>query len=202
MASKGKHIAAPQPAAPVVSAPPQQPAASVVSVPPQQQVAPEVSAPPQQPAAPDVEVYDRDDFQWEIPTSSQVAPVDPSAATTKYLSSKKLFDSQETTEEETHEEAATAAAKNMLSSNTLRATANTAMDGPVVHPKKRKRPAKKGTKAKEAAKSKDTIRHFDKLPNNWRPQHWIGEPMLPEHVDDFMLANIKKSAILIPYFPE
>jgi hypothetical protein len=70
------------------------------------------------------------------------SPMDPNVATTKYLCSKKLFDSQETTEDETPEEATTAAAKNMLSPNTLRAMANTTMDGGTVQPKKRKRPAK------------------------------------------------------------
>ncbi|KAK1619433.1 hypothetical protein QYE76_024950 [Lolium multiflorum] len=64
------------------------------------------------------------------------------------------------------------------------------MDGVTTHPKKRKRPTKKDAKAKEAAKSKDTVRHLDKLPNNWRPEHWIGEPMLPEHV--LKLLNAKE----------
>ncbi|KAK1648778.1 hypothetical protein QYE76_066583 [Lolium multiflorum] len=104
-ASKDKHLAAPQvsvpprqPAAPVVSAPPQQPAAPVVSAPPQQPAAPVVSAPPQQPTAPEAEEYEREDFQWDIPTSSQVVHED--ALAPKYGCSKKLFDSQETAEEE------------------------------------------------------------------------------------------------------
>ncbi|KAK1666234.1 hypothetical protein QYE76_054393 [Lolium multiflorum] len=186
-ASKDKHLAAPQvsvpprqPAAPVVIAPPQRPAAPVVSAPPQQPAAPVVSAPPQQPAAPEAEEYEREDFQWDIPTSSQVVHEDAPAS--KYVCSKKLFDSQETAEEENPEEVATAAVKKMLSPNTLRATATTAMDGPVVQPKKRKRPNKKDATAKEVVKSKDTVRHLDKLPNNWRPLHHLGEPMLPEHV--------------------
>ncbi|KAK1628880.1 hypothetical protein QYE76_003195 [Lolium multiflorum] len=196
--SKDKHLAAPQvsvpprqPAAPVVSAPPQQPAAPVVSAPPQRPAAPEVSAPPQrpaapvvsappqQPAAPEAEEYEREDFQWDIPTSSQVVHEDAPAS--KYGCSKKLFDSQETAEEENPEEVATAAVKKMLSPNTLRATV-TAMDGPVLQPKKRKRPNKKDAKDKAAAKSKDKVPLLDKLPNNWRPLHHLGEPMLPEHV--------------------
>ncbi|KAK1660429.1 hypothetical protein QYE76_048588 [Lolium multiflorum] len=56
------------------------------------------------------------------------------------------------------------------------------MDGGTVQPKKRKRPAKKDAKAKAAAKSKDKVPLLDKWPNNWRPEHHLGEPMLPEHV--------------------
>ncbi|KAK1652854.1 hypothetical protein QYE76_070659 [Lolium multiflorum] len=193
-ARKGKHLAMPQvsvppqqPAAPVVSAPPQQPAAPVVSAPPQQPAAPVVSAPPQQLATPEVEAYEHEDFQWDIPTSSQVlhedAPVDPNTTTSKYLCSKKLFDSQETTEE-------AAAAKNMLSPNTLYATTNTAMDG-TIQPKKRKRPAKKDAKAKAEAKAKGPVRHLDKLPGNWRHEHWMGEPMLPEHVLKTLIADMR-----------
>ncbi|KAK1603656.1 hypothetical protein QYE76_027329 [Lolium multiflorum] len=185
-ASKDKHLAAPQvsvpprqPAAPVVSAPPQQPAAPVVSAPPQQPAAPVVSAPPQQPAAPEAEEYERDDFQWDIPTSSQVVHEDQPAS--KYGCSKKLFDSQET-EEENPEEVAAVAVKKMLSPNTLRATVTAVGDGPVLQPKKRKRPAKKDAKDKAAAKDKDKVALLDKLPNNWRPLHHLGEPMLPEHV--------------------
>ncbi|KAK1604030.1 hypothetical protein QYE76_027703 [Lolium multiflorum] len=264
-ASKDKHLAAPQ-----VSVPPRQLAAPVVIAPPQRPVAPEVSAPPQQPSAPEAEEYECENFQWDIPTSSQVVHEDAPAS--KYVCSKKLFDSQETAEEENPEEVATAIVKKTLSPNTLRATANTAMDGPVVQPKKRKRPNKKDAKDKAVAKSKDKVPLVDKLPNNWRPLHHLGEPMLPEHVvnkltaslhetvrhvdkqllkskdpsyplfvakvptgmnfvekypadlcfirfndifsiyrmqmlhfsvvEDFMLANIKKGATLIPYFPE
>jgi hypothetical protein len=141
-----------------------------------------VSAPPQQPAAPEAEEYERDDFQWDIPTSSQVVHEDAPAS--KYVCSKKLFDSQETAdEEENPEEVATAAVKNMLSPNTLRATATTAMDGPALQPKKRKRANKKDAQDKAAAaKSKDKVPLLDKLPNNWRPLHHLGQPMLPEHV--------------------
>jgi hypothetical protein len=132
-ASKDKHLAAPH-----VSVPPRQPAAPVVIAPPERPAAPEVSAPPQQPAAPEAEEYERDNFQWDIPTSSQVVHED--APGFKYVCSKKLFDSQETAdEEENPEEVATAAVKNMLSPNTLRATDTTAMEGPSVQPKKRKR---------------------------------------------------------------
>ncbi|KAK1694605.1 hypothetical protein QYE76_011302 [Lolium multiflorum] len=186
-ASKDKHLAAPhvsvpprQPAAPVVSAPPQRPAAQEVSAPPQQPAAPVVSAPPQQPAAPEAEEYERDDFQWDIPTSSQVVHEDEPAS--KYGCSKKLFDSQETAEEENPEEVAAVAVKKMLSPNTLRATVTAVGDGPVLQPKKRKRPAKKDAKDKAAAKDKDKVALLDKLPNNWRPLHHLGEPMLPEHV--------------------
>ena len=186
-ASKDKHLAAPQvsvpprqPAAPVVSAPPQRPAAQEVSAPPQRPAAPVVSAPPQQPAAPEAEEYERDDFQWDIPTSSQVVHEDAPAP--KYGCSKKLFDSQETAEEENPEEVAAAAVKKMLSPNTLRATVTAVGDGPVLQPKKRKRPAKKDAKDKAAAKDKDKVALLDKLPNNWRPLHHLGEPMLPEHV--------------------
>ncbi|KAK1697981.1 hypothetical protein QYE76_014678 [Lolium multiflorum] len=186
-ASKDKHLAAPQvsvpprqPAAPVVSAPPQRPAAQEVSAPPQRPAAPVVSAPPQQPAAPEAEEYERDDFQWDIPTSSQVVHEDEPAS--KYGCSKKLFDSQETAEEENPEEVAAAAVKKMLSPNTLRATVTAVGDGPVLQPKKRKRPAKKDAKDKAAAKDKDKVALLDKLPNNWRPLHHLGEPMLPEHV--------------------
>ncbi|KAK1681184.1 hypothetical protein QYE76_042032 [Lolium multiflorum] len=240
--------------------------------------------PPQQPAAPEAEEYEREDFQWDIPTSSQVVHEDAPAS--KYVCSKKLFDSQETAEEENPEEVATAAVKKMLSPNTLRATVTAMEDGPVLQPKKRKRANKKDAKDKAAAKDKDKVPLLDKLPNNWRPLHHLGEPMLPEHVlkvptgmnfvekypadlcfirfndifsiyrmqmlhfsvvrlvalslssqivkegtptiaimdpfymresiicnagdraiatrqvEDFMLANIKKGAILIPYFPE
>ncbi|KAK1686969.1 hypothetical protein QYE76_047817 [Lolium multiflorum] len=169
-----------QPAAPVVSAPPQRPAAQEVSAPPQRPAAPVVSAPPQQPAAPEAEEYERDDFQWDIPTSSQVVHEDEPAS--KYGCSKKLFDSQETAEEENPEEVAAAAVKKMLSPNTLRATVTAVGDGPVLQPKKRKRPAKKDAKDKAAAKDKDKVALLDKLPNNWRPLHHLGEPMLPEHV--------------------
>ncbi|KAK1645350.1 hypothetical protein QYE76_063155 [Lolium multiflorum] len=187
-ASKDKHLAAPhvsvpprQPAAPVVIAPPERPAAPEVSAPPQQPAAPEVSAPPQQLAAPEAEEYERDNFQWDIPTSSQVVHED--APGLKYVCSKKLFDSQETAdEEENPKEVATAAVKNMLSPNTLRATATTAMDGPALQPKKRKRANKKDAQDKAAAKSKDKVPLLDKLPNNWRPLHHLGQPMLPEHV--------------------
>ncbi|KAK1682605.1 hypothetical protein QYE76_043453 [Lolium multiflorum] len=186
-ASKDKHLAAPQvsvpprqPAVPVVIAPPQRPAASVVSAPPQQPAAPVVSAPPQQPAAPEAEEYERDDFQWDIPTSSQVVHEDAPAS--KYVCSKKLFDSQETAEEENPEEVAAVAVKKMLSPNTLRATVTAVGDGPVLQPKKRKRPNKKDAKDKAAAKDKDKVALLDKLPNNWRPLHHLGEPMLPEHV--------------------
>ncbi|KAK1645358.1 hypothetical protein QYE76_063163 [Lolium multiflorum] len=174
-ASKDKHLAAPH-----VSVPPRQPAAPVVIAPPERPAAPEVSAPPQQPAAPEAEEYERENFQWDIPTSSQVVHEDAPAS--KYVCSKKLFDSQETAEEENPEEVATAAVKNMLSPNTLRATATTAMDGPALQPKKRKRANKKDAKDKAAAKSKDKVPLLDKLPNNWRPLHHLGEPMLPEHV--------------------
>ncbi|KAK1611707.1 hypothetical protein QYE76_035380 [Lolium multiflorum] len=175
-ASKDKHLAAPH-----VSVPPRQPAAPVVIAPPERPAAPEVSAPPQQPAAPEAEEYERDNFQWDIPTSSQVVHED--APGLKYVCSKKLFDSQETAEEENPEEVATAAVKNMLSPNTLRATATTAMEGPSVQPKKRKRQNKKDAQDKAAAaKSKDKVPLLDKLPNNWRPLHHLGQPMLPEHV--------------------
>jgi hypothetical protein len=176
-ASKDKHLAAPH-----VSVPPRQPAAPVVIAPPERPAAPEVSAPPQQPAAPEAEEYERDNFQWDIPTSSQVVHED--APGFKYVCSKKLFDSQETAdEEENPEEVATAAVKNMLSPNTLRATATTAMDGPALQPKKRKRANKKDAQDKAAAaKSKDKVPLLDKLPNNWRPLHHLGQPMLPEHV--------------------
>lgn len=175
-ASKDKHLAAPH-----VSVPPRQPAAPVVIAPPERPAAPEVSAPPQQPAAPEAEEYERDNFQWDIPTSSQVVHEDAPAL--KYVCSKKLFDSQETAEEENPEEVATAAVKNMLSPNTLRATATTAMEGPSVQPKKRKRQNKKDAQDKAAAaKSKDKVPLLDKLPNNWRPLHHLGQPMLPEHV--------------------
>ncbi|KAK1605574.1 hypothetical protein QYE76_029247 [Lolium multiflorum] len=175
-ASKDKHLAAPH-----VSVPPRQPAAPVVIAPPERPAAPEVSAPPQQPAAPEAEEYERENFQWDIPTSSQVVHEDAPAS--KYVCSKKLFDSQETAEEENPEEVATAAVKNMLSPNTLRATATTAMEGPSVQPKKRKRQNKKDAQDKAAAaKSKDKVPLLDKLPNNWRPLHHLGEPMLPEHV--------------------
>ncbi|KAK1670637.1 hypothetical protein QYE76_058796 [Lolium multiflorum] len=174
-ASKDKHLAAPH-----VSVPPRQPA-PVVIAPPERPAAPEVSAPPQQPAAPEAEEYERDNFQWDIPTSSQVVHED--APGLKYVCSKKLFDSQETAEEENPEEVATAAVKNMLSPNTLRATATTAMEGPSVQPKKRKRQNKKDAQDKAAAaKSKDKVPLLDKLPNNWRPLHHLGQPMLPEHV--------------------
>ncbi|KAK1621179.1 hypothetical protein QYE76_026696 [Lolium multiflorum] len=144
---------------------------------PTRTAAPEVSAPPQQPAAPEAEEYERDNFQWDIPTSSQVVHED--APGLKYVCSKKLFDSQETE----NEEVATAAVKNMLSPNTLRATATTAMEGPSVQPKKRKRQNKKDAQDKAAAaKSKDKVPLLDKLPNNWRPLHHLGQPMLPEHV--------------------
>ncbi|KAK1692077.1 hypothetical protein QYE76_008774 [Lolium multiflorum] len=113
-ASKDKHLAAPQ-----VSVPPRQPAAPVVIAPPQRPVAPEVSAPPQQPAAPEAEEYERENFQWDIPMSSQVVHEDAPAS--KYVCSKKLFDCQEMAEEENPEEVATAAVKKMLSPNTLRA---------------------------------------------------------------------------------
>ncbi|KAK1652083.1 hypothetical protein QYE76_069888 [Lolium multiflorum] len=193
--SKDKHLAAPQvsvpprqPAAPVVIAPPQRPAAPEVSAPPQRPAAPVVSAPPQQPAAPEAEEYERDDFQWDIPTSSQVVHEDAPAS--KYVCSKKLFDSQETAEEENPEEVATAAVKKMLSPNTLRATATTVMDGPALQTKKRKRPAKKDAKDKAAAKSKDKVPLLDKLPNNWRPLHHLGEPMLPEHVLNLLTGDM------------
>ncbi|KAK1644183.1 hypothetical protein QYE76_061988 [Lolium multiflorum] len=114
-----------QPAAPVVSAPPQRPAAPVVSAPPQQPAAPVVSAPPQQPAAPEAEEYEREDFQWDIPMSSQVVHEDAPAP--KFGCSKKLFDSQETAEEENPEEVAAVAVKKMLSPNTLRATVTAEM---------------------------------------------------------------------------
>ncbi|KAK1605338.1 hypothetical protein QYE76_029011 [Lolium multiflorum] len=182
-ASKDKHLAAPQ-----VSVPPRQPAAPVVIAPPQRPVAPEVSAPPQQPA-PEAEEYERENFQWDIPTSSQVVHEDAPAS--KYVCSKKLFDSQETAEEENPEEVAAAAVKKMLSPNTLRAMANTVMDGPVLQPKKRKRPNKKDTKDKAAAKSKDTVPLLDKLPNNWRPLHHLGEPMLPEHVVNKLTPDMR-----------
>ncbi|KAK1612059.1 hypothetical protein QYE76_035732 [Lolium multiflorum] len=51
-----------------------------------------------------------------------------------------------------------------------------------LQPKKRKRQAKKDAKDKAAAKDKDKVALLDKLPNNWRPLHHLGEPMLPEHV--------------------
>ncbi|KAK1691934.1 hypothetical protein QYE76_008631 [Lolium multiflorum] len=154
---------------------------AVVIAPPERPAAPEVSAPPQQPAAPEAEEYERDNFQWDIPTSSQVVHED--APGLKYVCSKKLFDSQETAdEEENPKEVATAAIKNMLSPNTLRATATTAMDGPALQPKKRKRANKKDAQDKAAAKSKDKVPLLDKLPNNWRPLHHLGQPMLPEHV--------------------
>ncbi|KAK1664268.1 hypothetical protein QYE76_052427 [Lolium multiflorum] len=194
-ASKDKHLAAPQvsvpprqPAAPVVSAPPQQPAAPVVSAPPQQPAAPVVSAPPQQPAAPEAEEYEREDFLWDIPTSSQVVHED--ALAPKYGCSKKLFDSQETAEEENPEEVAAATVKKMLSPNTLRATVTAVGDGPVLQPKKRKRPAKKDAKDKAAAKDKDKVALLDKLPNNWRPLHHLGEPMLPEHVLNLLTGDM------------
>ncbi|KAK1684215.1 hypothetical protein QYE76_045063 [Lolium multiflorum] len=194
-ASKDKHLAAPhvsvpprQPAAPVVSAPPQRPAAQEVSAPPQRPAAPVVSAPPQQPAAPEAEEYERDDFQWDIPTSSQVVHEDEPAS--KYGCSKKLFDSQETAEEENPEEVAAAAVKKMLSPNTLRATVTAVGDGPVLQPKKRKRPAKKDAKDKAAAKDKDKVALLDKLPNNWRPLHHLGEPMLPEHVLNLLTGDM------------
>ncbi|KAK1664319.1 hypothetical protein QYE76_052478 [Lolium multiflorum] len=194
-ASKDKHLAAPQvsvpprqPAAPVVSAPPQQPAAPVVSAPPQQPAAPVVSAPPQQPAAPEAEEYEREDFQWDIPTSSQVVHEDAPAP--KFGCSKKLFDSQETAEEENPEEVAAVAVKKMLSPNTLRATVTAVGDGPVLQPKKRKRANKKDAKDKAAAKDKDKVALLDKLPNNWRPLHHLGEPMLPEHVLNLLTGDM------------
>ncbi|KAK1661483.1 hypothetical protein QYE76_049642 [Lolium multiflorum] len=193
--SKDKHLAAPQvsvpprqPAAPVVSAPPQQPAAPVVSAPPQQPAAPVVSAPPQQPAAPEAEEYEREDFQWDIPTSSQVVHEDAPAP--KFGCSKKLFDSQETAEEENPEEVAAVAVKKMLSPNTLRATVTAVGDGPVLQPKKRKRANKKDAKDKAAAKDKDKVALLDKLPNNWRPLHHLGEPMLPEHVLNLLTGDM------------
>ncbi|KAK1651295.1 hypothetical protein QYE76_069100 [Lolium multiflorum] len=191
-ASKDKHLAAPQVSVPPrqpargVSAPPQQPAAPVVSAPPQQPAAPVVSAPPQQPAAPEAEEYEREDFQWDIPTSSQVVHED--ALAPKYGCSKKLFDSQETAEEENPEEVA--AVKKMLSPNTLRATVTAVGDGPVLQPKKRKRANKKDAKDKAAAKDKDKVALLDKLPNNWRPLHHLGEPMLPEHVLNLLTGDM------------
>ncbi|KAK1610390.1 hypothetical protein QYE76_034063 [Lolium multiflorum] len=206
-ASKDKHLAAPQvsvpprqPAAPVVSAPPQRPAAQEVSAPPQRPAAqevsappqrpaaPVVSAPPQQPTAPEAEEYEREDFLWDIPTSSQVVHED--ALAPKYGCSKKLFDSQETAEEENPEEVAAATVKKMLSPNTLRATVTAVGDGPVLQPKKRKRPAKKDAKDKAAAKDKDKVALLDKLPNNWRPLHHLGEPMLPEHVLNLLTGDM------------
>ncbi|KAK1652842.1 hypothetical protein QYE76_070647 [Lolium multiflorum] len=91
------------------------------------------SAPPQQPAAPEAEEYERDDFQWDIPTSSQVVHEDQPAS--KYGCSKKLFDSQETAEEENPEEVAAAAVKKMLSPNTL-ATVTAVGDGPDYNPRR------------------------------------------------------------------
>ncbi|KAK1651885.1 hypothetical protein QYE76_069690 [Lolium multiflorum] len=182
-ASKDKHLAAPQ-----VSVPPRQPAAPVVSAPPQRPAAPVVSAPPQQPTAPEAEEYEREDFLWDIPTSSQVVHED--ALAPKYGCSKKLFDSQETAEEENPEEVAAATVKKMLSPNTLRATVTAVGDGPVLQPKKRKRPAKKDAKDKAAAKDKDKVALLDKLPNNWRPLHHLGEPMLPEHVLNLLTGDM------------
>ncbi|KAK1667572.1 hypothetical protein QYE76_055731 [Lolium multiflorum] len=169
-------------------APPQQPTAPVVSAPPQQPAAPVVSAPPQQPAAPEAEEYEREDFQWDIPTSSQVVHEDAPAP--KFGCSKKLFDSQETAEEENPEEVAAVAVKKMLSPNTLRATVTAVGDGPVLQPKKRKRANKKDAKDKAAAKDKDKVALLDKLPNNWRPLHHLGEPMLPEHVLNLLTGDM------------
>ncbi|KAK1661348.1 hypothetical protein QYE76_049507 [Lolium multiflorum] len=146
----------------------------------------------------------------------------------------------------------------MLSPNTLRATANMAMDGGTVQPKKRKRPAKKDAKAKEAAKSKDTVPtgmnfvekysaglcfiwfndifdvfrmkmlHFyvvrlvalslsSQIVKEGTPGVAIMDPfymresiicnagdraIATKQVEDFLLVNIKKSGILIPYFAE
>ncbi|KAK1693399.1 hypothetical protein QYE76_010096 [Lolium multiflorum] len=88
-ASKDKHLAAPQ-----VSVPPRQ--RRRWSAPTTTASAQEVSAPPQRPAAPVVahhnakaEEYEHDDFQWDIPTSSQVVHEDQPAS--KYGCSKKLF---------------------------------------------------------------------------------------------------------------
>ncbi|KAK1667248.1 hypothetical protein QYE76_055407 [Lolium multiflorum] len=161
---------------------------AVVSAPPQQPAAPVVSAPPQQPAAPEAEEYEREDFQWDIPTSSQVVHEDAPAP--KFGCSKKLFDSQETAEEENPEEVAAVAVKKMLSPNTLRATVTAVGDGPVLQPKKRKRANKKDAKDKAAAKDKDKVALLDKLPNNWRPLHHLGEPMLPEHVLNLLTGDM------------
>ncbi|KAK1605587.1 hypothetical protein QYE76_029260 [Lolium multiflorum] len=156
-ASKGKHIAAPQPAAPVVSAPPQQPAASVVNAPPQQPVAPEVSAPPQLTAAPDVEAYDRDDFQWEIPTSSQVA---------RFNDIFNVFRMR------------------MLHFTAVRLVA-LSLSSQIV---------KEGTL---------TITIMDPFYMRESIICNAGDQAIAtKQVEDFMLANIKKGAILIPYFPE
>ncbi|KAK1629083.1 hypothetical protein QYE76_003398 [Lolium multiflorum] len=139
--------------------------------PPERPAAPEVACPTTTASCAEAEEYERENFQWDIPMSSQVAHEDAPAL--KYVCSKKLFDSQETAEEENPEEVATAAVKNMLSPNTLRATATTAMEGPVVQPKKRKRQNKKDAQDKAAAaKSKDKVPLLDNL----------GQPMLPEHV--------------------
>ncbi|KAK1643482.1 hypothetical protein QYE76_061287 [Lolium multiflorum] len=167
-ASKDKHLAAPH-----VSVPPRQPAAPVVIAPPNGRL--RRGRRPTTTASCAGQEYERENFQWDIPTSSQVVHEDAPAL--KYVCSKKLFDSQETAEE-----VATATVKNMLSPNTLRATATTAMDGPALQPKKRKRENKKDAQDKAAAKSKDKVPLLDKLPNNWRPLHHLGEPMLPEHV--------------------
>ncbi|KAK1608672.1 hypothetical protein QYE76_032345 [Lolium multiflorum] len=192
-ASKDKHLAAPQ-----VSVPPRQPrrwSAPHHNSQLRRWSAPTTTAsgaggqrPPQQPTAPEAEEYEREDFQWDIPTSSQVVHEDAPAP--KYGCSKKLFDSQETAEEENPEEVAAVAVKKMLSPNTLRATVTAVGDGPVLQPKKRKRANKKDAKDKAAAKDKDKVALLDKLPNNWRPLHHLGEPMLPEHVLNLLTGDM------------
>ncbi|KAK1602665.1 hypothetical protein QYE76_037218 [Lolium multiflorum] len=236
-------------------APPQQPAAPVVSAHHNSRGA-GGRAPPQQPTAPEAEEYEREDFQWDIPTSSQVVHEDAPAP--KYGCSKKLFDSQETAEEENPEEVAAVAVKKMLSPNTLRATVTAVGDGLVLQPKKRKRANKKDAKDKAAAKDKDKVPtgmnfvekypadlcfirfndifsiyrmqmlHFSvvrlvalslssQIVKEGTPTIAIMDPfymresiicnagdreIATRQVEDFMLANIKKGAILIPYFPE
>ncbi|KAK1680488.1 hypothetical protein QYE76_041336 [Lolium multiflorum] len=76
------------------------------------------------------------------------------------------------------------------SPNTLRATVTAVGDGPVLQPKKRKRANKKDAKDKAAAKDKDKVALLDKLPNNWRPLHHLGEPMLPEHVLNLLTGDM------------
>ncbi|KAK1614363.1 hypothetical protein QYE76_019880 [Lolium multiflorum] len=70
-ASKDKHLAAPH-----VSVPPRQPAAPWSS--PTRRPAPR-SAPTTTATAPEAEEYERDNFQWDIPTSSQVVHEDAPA---------------------------------------------------------------------------------------------------------------------------
>ncbi|KAK1669333.1 hypothetical protein QYE76_057492 [Lolium multiflorum] len=69
-----------------------------VSAPPQRPPAPVVSVPTTTATAPEARNTNVSDFQWDIPTSSQVVHEDEPAS--KYGCSKKLFDSQETAEEE------------------------------------------------------------------------------------------------------